>query len=371
MEKWYGEEGILYRIGLDDGRYFAKQWRGKHYEGEQSNRSVTYAEDSKRSPASPFWHKVKFYEAKLIHDAFPDSTLKMSIAYDPRITPDADGGATFTSDAGRPVTVTRDVEGDPGLRAERDRIIKNAYDEVWLSREPDDKGVMQSRRECGAFYLADIAMAQRFGHELFPPIVSHAADMPAWTKRNMENVMLHYPKSELLEILEAGLVPVHSGVNFIPTAESDPERGPQGVYLELVIGDLDRLRARIHERCNDDACRAQIDRRIERYAMYRVLDELYDGIFIDQAILGPTDVLNDPEVMNAAFQMLRATQERIERDGVAQSVVMLSLTRKRLEHIWHHTIRAEEGQKRAMLNVFEAIRTEVSGGAGRAQDRAA
>src|SRR3990167_9953533 len=85
-EKWYGEEGILHRIGLHGDRYFAKQWRGKHYAGEHSGLSVSYAETSGRTPVSPFWHKVKYYEAKLIHDAFPDRTLEMSVAYDPRIT---------------------------------------------------------------------------------------------------------------------------------------------------------------------------------------------------------------------------------------------------------------------------------------------
>lgn len=370
-EKWYGEEGILHRIGLDDGRYFAKQWRGKHYEGERAGRSVTYAEDSRHSPASPFWHKVKFYEAKLVHNAFPDSTLEMSVAYDPRITPDADGGATFTPDVGRPTTVTREVEGDSKLRAERDVIVSDAYDEVWASRAPNEEGVMRQLRSCGAFHLADIAMAKRFGRELLPPIVSHAEDMRTWTARNIEAVRREYPTSELLDILEAGLIPVHPGVNFIPTVESDPERGPKGVYLELVIGDLDRLRTKLHERCGDDACRAQVDRRIERYAMYRVLDELYDGIFIDQTLLGPTDVLNDPDVMNAAFQMLRAAQERIEREGIAHADGWLADVRKHLLHVWHRTIRAEEGQKQAMLAVFEAIRAEVSGGADHAQERAA
>lgn len=370
-EKWYGEEGILHRIGLDDGRYFAKQWRGKHYEGEQAGRSVTYAEERGFSPASPFWHKVKFYEAKLVHDAFPDSTLEMSVAYDPRITPDADGGATFIPDAGRPVTVTREVEGDPKLRAERDDIVSDAYDDVWASRSPDAWGVMRTKHQSGAFYRADVAMAERFGRELFPPIVSHAADMRTWTTRNIEAVRGWYPKSELLEMLEAGLIPVHPGVNFIPTAESDSLRGPKGVYLELVIGDLDRLRAKLHERCGDDACRAQVDRRIERYAMYRVLDEIYDSIFIDQSLLGPMDILNDPEVMNAAFQMLRAAQERIEREGIAHADRWLADVRRPLVHLWHHTVRAEEGQKQAMLKVFETIRQAVSGSSGSTESLAA
>jgi len=370
-EKWYGEEGILHRIGLDGGRYFAKRWRGKHYEGELAGRSVTYSEENMQTPVSPFWHKVKFYESKLIHDAFPDSTLEMSVAHDPRITSDSDGDVQFAPDTGRPVTVTRDVAGDPKLRAERDRIVREAYDEVWASRAPNADGVMQHERETGAFYRADISMAERFGRELFPQIVSHDRDMQKWMARNIEAVQRVHPKSELLDLLEAGLVPIHPGVNFIPTAESDPERGPKGVYLELAVGDLERLRAKLHERCSDDACRAQIDRRIERYAMYRVLDDLHDGIFVDQHLLGGTDALNDREVMNAAFQMLRAVQERIERDGIAHAETWLSDVREHLRLLWHKTVRAGEGQKHAMLGIFETIRAEISGGMDRAQERAA
>ncbi|MDP3771432.1 MAG: hypothetical protein Q8R16_03980, partial [bacterium] len=342
--------------------------RGKHYEGERAGRSVSYSEESSHTPVSPFWHKVKFYEAKLIHDAFPDSTLEMSVAYDPRITPDADGGATFTPDVERPVTVTHEVEGDPGVRAERDRIIREAYDQVWASREPDEDGVMRTKRESGAFHLADIAMAQRFGFELMP-MVSHDRDLHAWIPKNIQWIRSVNPTSDIIPMLEAGLIPIHAGVNFVPTAESDPERGPRGVYLELAVGDLERLRTKLHERCGDEACRTQINRRIERYAMYRVLDDLYDSIFIDQHLLGATDVLNDPEVMNAAFQMLRVAQERIERDGLARADVWLSDIREHLRALWHRTARSAD-HKQAILAVFEAIRTEVAGGADGVQERA-
>ncbi|MBI4449571.1 hypothetical protein HY634_00770 [Candidatus Uhrbacteria bacterium] len=373
-ETWYGEEGILRRIGLDDGRYFAKRWRGKHYEGEHAGRSVSYSEESGRTPVSPFWHKVKFYETKLIHDAFPDSTLEMSAAYDPRIVPGADGDAQFMPGTGRPVTVTREVEGDLKLRAERDRIVRAAYDEVFEHRAPNTHGELQQHQGTGAFYRADMAMAERFGRELLGPLVSHDEHLrDKWVDRNIENVRHWYPGSDVLEILEAGLIPIHAGLNFIPTAEPDPERGPQGVYLELAVGDLERLRAKLHAQCADDACRTKIDRRIERYAMYRVLDDLYDGIFIDQHFLNETDALNDSNVMNGAFQMLRAVQERIERDGLADADVWLTDLRDRLRHFWHRTARGvgADEHKRVMLEVFEAIRTTIAGSADGAQDRAA
>lgn len=87
-----GEEGILHIVASGDERYFAKQWY------TVSEKRLTNEPAEGTSPASPYWHKVKFYEGKLIQEAFPDIAVEMAAAYDPRLQKNA---------AGRMVTLTK------------------------------------------------------------------------------------------------------------------------------------------------------------------------------------------------------------------------------------------------------------------------
>src|SRR3989339_700203 len=91
------DEGLLYKIQLNNTDYFAKQWHGKHgmYVHDHEVETVMFSEDSERSAVSPYWAKLKYYEAALVHRALPDQTVKIHLAHDPRIVQQPNGDPLF------------------------------------------------------------------------------------------------------------------------------------------------------------------------------------------------------------------------------------------------------------------------------------
>ena len=108
-----GEEGILHIVEARNTYYYAKQW---YAIGEKRLGSPI---EANASPASPYWHKLKYFEYNLIHKLFPQNTVAVVGSIDPRIGKDA----TFMHNTGRPITITQRVAGDIGQIVQRDNII--------------------------------------------------------------------------------------------------------------------------------------------------------------------------------------------------------------------------------------------------------
>lgn len=311
-----GEEGILYKIPLRNQEYFAKQWRGKHF----VDAPVTYSVESGKTPVSPYWHKVKFYEQALIHQAFPENSVKMSVAYDPRINKDPSSAEwRFDADGGRPVTVTMEVRGDEDLQTLRNDIIKEGYQAMYATQEPDEKGVMrrtknpwieeENRSALGkAVSDADDKMQELLGRELHVPLYDpkepeNSITFLKWLAE------LKNEDSILVRFFDHGLVPVHPEFNFIPTAPSD-STGPRGVFLEVTILDPQALLQKLLAKHPSKGEKESVEKKMNAYLLYRKLDEIYDGIFAEEYAAEVEDpILTNPEVKNAVFQVLEGAKQ--------------------------------------------------------------
>ncbi|HAU66229.1 MAG: hypothetical protein UT30_C0003G0054 [Candidatus Uhrbacteria bacterium GW2011_GWF2_39_13] len=166
-QKKIGEEGTLHKITLNNESYFAKKWRSRHYR-ESHKTGPGYSETSEwKTSVSPFWHKVISYESRLISDALPDLVVRIETSYDPRMKKD---GSSFDFKAGRPVTLAKNVKGNPELRAKRDAMMDPVYDLTWEQRIHDDRGVYVGAKdgynELMLWVTHDTEMIDSFGEHL-------------------------------------------------------------------------------------------------------------------------------------------------------------------------------------------------------------
>ncbi len=311
-----GEEGVLYSIPLRNEAYFAKQWRGKHF----VDATATYSVESGKTPVSPYWHKVKFYEQALIHQAFPENSVKMSAAYDPRIHKDTSSSEwKFDPDNGRPVTVIVEVRGDESLQALRDQIIKDGYKGMYATQEADKKGMMRRTKNPWietedqstlekTVSDTDDKIRKLLGKELVVPLYDpkepkNSITLLKWLaeQKNKDSILCRF--------FDHGLVPVHPEFNFIPTAPSD-SGGPKGVFLEVTILDPQALLNKLLDTHPSQEERNLISKKMNTYLLYRKLDEIYDQIFAKQYTAEIEDpILINPEVKNAVFQVLEYAKQ--------------------------------------------------------------
>ncbi len=306
-----GEEGILHPIQLSDQEYFAKVWRGKHFDNYSS---LSYETEANKTSVSPFWHKVKFYEGVLLSDAFPEQTLRVHAAFEPRIKNEPDK-VSFTYESGRPITVTKKVQGEEGVQKKRDEIMDAFYDDHLPSFKPDEKGILRNPDVYASILKiadADIKMQSIFGKIL--SFQNFREKNPTESLlRIAQEIRAEYPKSSLAEMCESGLVPAHPTFNFIPTKENN-EHGPQGVFIEVAIADLDLLRKKLLSTCESEKDRSSVERKIGRYVLFSTLDKIYDNLFISQhKASAPPSLRNDSAVVNEVWKKLELARQKIDK----------------------------------------------------------
>lgn len=314
QERKYGEEGILSRIELNQKSYFAKQWRGKHYEGGNINVSYSYDEKMDFSPVSPFWAKLKYYESSLLNQALPGLTIDIATAFDPRIKKNEKGDLEFDFTKGLPVTLSKDVEGDPSLRADRDKIIDSTYEEYFDHFEPDENGILRSKNFLSSLqvlFRADAAMQERFGKE-FSLNEFDWDNVSASFRRLKEKVVAINPDSPIVEMLDAGVMPTHPEFNFIPTQET--ERGVEGVFIEVAIADLDRFYDHLLKDVDTPKRQQKIKNRFNRYVLLRKLDQIYDELLVSMNYGDKESVTRDKEVVNEVFRILNELLNKATKD---------------------------------------------------------
>ena len=312
-----GEEGLLHAIELHNKRYYAKEWRGRHFEGRnRQTESYTYTEDSQETPVSPFWFKAKYYEASLIHDALPEETLNLEAGYDPRLRE-----SQFRVRTGRPVTLTGAIESGTQAQRARDELVDQMYEryfsyfpasaETFIQNAP-----LNSRRAQLEMYLTHDELIETFGEDF-------GVDNIDW--HDPKSSLLHLaatvrklnPRSPLLKFYAHGLLPIHPALNFIPTSErSQPLRG---VFLEVAIVDVDLLQEKLIEKGEvgnlDDQIvhRALVERKINLYLLYRMLDEIFDDYLMPRLYQFHRATIQDPRIHNQLFQILERAKQRLQR----------------------------------------------------------
>jgi len=327
-EKRLGEESVAHRITIDDHEYYAKQWRGKHQRGYQE--SPYYVEDSDRSPVSPFWVKLKFWEHHLMHEAFPDQIVAMPGAYDPRISND---GKTFDFEHGRPVSLTKVVETTKVLQDERDRIIKPLYDSVQRHERRGKRDLVKqvfSFESVPVHYLVhevDEGMRKRFGEDLgIRPYVNLAIyDSEVVRQRFIRTIESKFPNTRMAELVKAGILPTHAEANWIPTGEAD-ERGVKGVVIEASIFDPERLRQKLIEarrgkkkqlKEEDQERIAQyIDQELYRFYLLQQIDAIYNQIFFSEEKEGIEGANTNPVVRKEVFRLLERIRQRYDKEKI-------------------------------------------------------
>jgi hypothetical protein len=268
-----GEEGLLYLV---EGNY-VKKWRGGHFNNFTYNVfTVIHSDDTPGSPQSPYKHAREFYQAKLVQLAFPNVTLDVVCAYDPRIQGPIDQVRTFDPLAGRPTTITPEVVAHPELGRARDQIMKKFYDrflgEIW---QPNGHGRMEGRNI--GLHRKTVALAEQEIEDILGNFGVVFISAGPSTIRNVNKMLKE--KRTAFELISYGILPVHPEFNFIPTAESHPTYGPQGVFIEVELVDEKRYFQMIGKR--KDVDQRRVTELMKAYCMYKKLDNEYIDFFVD------------------------------------------------------------------------------------------
>jgi len=91
---------------------------------------------------TPFWVKMRFYEARAVNLALPEITAHMAASYDPRLSiekqEDGNKKVQFDNEAGLPITVTTAVPNvDVKRLKKRNRVLSRVYTNT--ERTPDKR----------------------------------------------------------------------------------------------------------------------------------------------------------------------------------------------------------------------------------------
>lgn len=310
-----GEEGILHIVTSGDKRYFAKQWYSV------SEKRIMNDPETETSPASPYWHKVKFYEGQLIHAAFPDISVHMAASYDPRIQKNVEGEYEFKHDAGRPVTVTREVAADAELMRQRDAITNPVYDHMLGYHRDTQHGWYATPEQRHEFYRliaeGDANLEQIFGSEGFVLDMTIRGEFPGGgvTIHNAKEIadrasINNNPNSPLARFWRSGVIAIHPHINFIPEGRDPKTQAVQGKYLEFGIFDLQRFVQQWRNGHTQTEFTALIPK-LRRYELARVLDDLFDRITNREYANGSWSC-HHPEVKAALFKVTEAIRQKCE-----------------------------------------------------------
>lgn len=309
-----GEEGILHLVNFNDERYFAKEWYSV------AEKRLTFPIESGSSPASPYWHKVKTYESHLIQAALPDLTLRVAASYDPRIVKNDAGEQTFAYQTGRPVHVTPEVKSDPDLQAQRDAIIGPTYDHMFDYHKQTQHGHLATPEQRATFYRviadADANLEKLFGEDTLA--ISLTANQPLTEAITLQNAKKIADQTTVndngrgpAQMWKHGILPIHAHFNFIPEGK-DESGAVQGKYIEVAIFDLNRYYNQVQAEQGDTAAQGLVSK-IERYRMYRMLDDLFDQIIWEDYKVTGDDTAHSPEVQTAVFQLLEVVRSLCDK----------------------------------------------------------
>ncbi len=311
-----GEEGVLRRGDIEGRDYFIKQWRAHHYD-HPAKRGLIYRPEDWRTIVSPFWPKIKYYEAKLVHEAVPELTIPVHAGYDPRLNPRT---KSFDFQRGRPTTATRDVQGDIDLRKQRDAMVDELYRVNFDRAMTNQHGVITGFREnyerlC-LWACVDRGVARAFGQ--FLDIRRHIPkDLDCNKGRREEFIRLvdrDYRETIIQRLVHAGIIPVHAEVNYIPTRKIGPNE-TTGIFLETKVFDYQRLKDAIlmaraeknvaNQKYDPEREALRIDQVLDRLNILQKVDECWDNVYYHHPEQEETGAVSfNSRIASALFRVL-------------------------------------------------------------------
>lgn len=313
-----GEEAVLHRVEVDGRMLWAKKW----YRTHEKPLSIRFA--LKGAGLSAYWHKVKEAEYRLINALFPDETVKMVGSYDERIRRRQGQPAKFRLLNGRPVTVTEETVGDPDLIAGMRAILAPAYAETLAYRD----ALQNSGRPVpmDEFFMDWRTRVNDQVHTLLGnddldvgPVMTH----PSQATARISEVARRSPRNVMVDMLRAGITPVHPEVNFIPGTEQTHRRPPHGTFVELHIYDINRLKIAVGAAFRDDPGElARLNLLIDRYLLFRELDKIFDEVItgsnfaVSRVNVEVGDMIMNPVVQSAFFRAMEALEEAHYRGAI-------------------------------------------------------
>ncbi|MFH1404550.1 MAG: hypothetical protein ABIH21_00435, partial [Patescibacteria group bacterium] len=232
---------------------------------------------------------------------------------DPRIKKDEEGNVKFKHIHDRPVTVTQEVEGDPDLKKERDEMIDAGYAGNPDAFMVDDRGMKVANPDYrgDATILTVIKVDQQIQDRFGKAMKYHPNKLePDALKRFVER-QKEFGEADniMVKMADSGIFPYHPEWNFIP--EGEPKgNDPQGKFIELVIVDEERLKAKLQEG-KTEAQKKKIEKQIERYKMYKAISHAYDEV-MKNAYSSFTKSDQDENVINEVYQILETIRTMYE-----------------------------------------------------------
>ncbi len=327
-----GEEGLLHQRTINDRDVYIKEWRGKHYL-RWEDLSSTFSPESDRSPVSPFFAALRFYEQKLIHLALPEVTLPMHAAYDRRQLADDPKLRPFLGDRGRPVTVSPTIPQDTPEAQERAEVLRRFSDAYFphIDWKNEEKAYNDHGREEEADAAAEemnrsmrAAYGEDFGYPLHVDEDQTLKNGFSFEERSLIDPILYtflsdhsidafrqrFPKGKILPFLERGLRPNHPEFNYLPQTHAD------GVFIEVEIVDIERLKKSLLAEQPIEA--DQIEEYVRQFIALKLLDTSwrrlslqYRGFFKSYG-LNETVILTDPDFNHSIREYFRELRTHLE-----------------------------------------------------------
>lgn len=339
-----GEEGTLHRLEGDDGQaYWVKRWYRSH------DKPVSTPYQSRRPLLSPYWHEKKRLEGEIVHALFPDFTPETVGSYDERIQMIQGPGGAFRGFqfVGTPVTVTREALADEELLARLNTIIEPAYD-VILKRRDKLQGAGQGifRDEFVRTWRRDV---DRMVRDVLGDDIRFDSTKPVETR--IKDLKERSPENVMIKMMEAGIIPIHPELNFIPGPIDQFPQVPHGTFIENDIYDPIQVRAAIMDKFSDDPKQEQqLMDKVEQFELYRVLDGLFDRILLNHHQISRHRPL--PGVMTMVFVTMDDVRKTIGQTLYKRNDVLASM-----ERIMHAAIVSSPNPQEVIKNVLRGINT--------------
>lgn len=329
---------MLYRVQIpmagQDGRletFWAKKWHRSHI------KPFYLPLESGGSSLSPFWHKAIESSYRIVHELFPRETIDVCGSYDERVSGTLAGLQNFDIRAGKPVTVSREIIGDPEICNVRDDIMRRHY-KVLLDRRDEAIRTGATKAEMEPFFAewrraVNDEIVKALGPEVeLDSIISNVTPRQdslgqvakLLRSRNLENVMSDF--------FEAGISIGHPEVNFIPGRKDIHPRPPHGTFVEFSIADVNKLVGTITKRFSGDLRKKnQLLQEVRTYQIFDFIDKMFDKIL--PIYIQKTQQQPKPESFGKICEALEKLRQIMERFGdvaepeVFQAVVGHSISR--------------------------------------------
>ena len=271
------EEGLLYRVSGEVGEGSVDHWVKKWYRSHEKAASAPIEQGF--SMLSPFWARQKELEIKLINELFPNCTVKMEGSHDERVE-----GNNFDLLKGRPATVTQHVEtGNQEVFNIMMEIINETYGVLIPAKDkmmksggitltPNDPFFKEWRERIDARIQAVLGQDLDMG--------SVVSGLEGFAKRVVE-LKKRNPNTTIIDLLEAGIVPIHTQLNFIPCNKDTHPRSPHGTFLEFRIYDVNKLSKTAEKTFGKDARRMDsFNENLLELIVGERLDTMFDNLVL-------------------------------------------------------------------------------------------